>query len=259
MSAAISSDVDIPLELQDCVIAQAFESGFLHGPVWRLKAVPDRRLVSPLLDFLEASGTKLAMCRIDARHAEDANRLSEAGFRRVETLLTLACDRAAAGEEWDRQMPATIRTATIADVAVVESIAAHAFAHDRFHADAYIANDVADAIKSAWAGNDVRSRADAVFLAIDGCEVVGFNACLRRDHTATIDLIAVAPSAQGRGFGRQLVEASLAHYRPDIRIMYVGTQSNNATAVALYQALGFHVIRSELTFHWTPKRGSRTS
>jgi ribosomal protein S18 acetylase RimI-like enzyme len=254
MSASVSNVIDIPVALQGCATLQEFESKFFRGPVWRLMTVPDRRQLPLLLDFFEASGTKLAMFRIDAGLPGDAELLSASGFRCVETLLTLACDMTAAGDGQcgGKLMPAMIRTATIDDVGAVERIAMHAFTHDRFHADACVADDVADAIKAAWAGNDVKSRADAVFVATASGEVVGFNACLRRADTATIDLIAVAPSAQGKGFGRRLLKASLDHYQNDIRIMYVGTQSSNASSLALYQAHGFQIIRSERTFHWTP-------
>lgn len=252
----------IPDELAELVAFQEFEAAFFNGAVWKWKAVPDRQKLPLLMKFLEASDARLAVCRIDAGDADGADLLAKAGFRCIETLLTLACDMSDVGggrSHGARSGLAPVRPATIGDVAAIERIARESFTHDRFHADPFIADDIAGAIKAAWAGNDVRTRGDIVFVAVDGGEVVGFNACLRRADVAVIDLIAVAPSAQGKGIGRQLVRASLDHYGGAIRIMYVGTQANNPSALAVYGSLGFRSVKSEKTFHWTPPSARRKS
>ena len=234
--------------------SQAFESAELEMPVARLDRIAcwgDEEaldaLVAACLARLREAGTRLVSCRVaeSERHALDA--LQGNGFAVIECLLTLVRPIGVAGA-----MPEGIVLASADDAddaGACAEIAGRAFACDRFHGDSAIADQAADRLKAAWARNDCSGRADATLVARDGGRIVGFNACLLRDARAVIDLIAVAPGAQGRGWGRKLVQGALVHYAGKAAEMRVGTQSRNFASLALYQACGFKVAESALTLH----------
>jgi ribosomal protein S18 acetylase RimI-like enzyme len=115
-----------------------------------------------------------------------------------------------------------------------------------------IDNGAADESKRAWARNNLSGRGDAAFIAEFRGQVIGFNLCLRGEDWALIDLIAVAPEAQGLGLGKALVEAAIRHYAGVVPVMRVGTQITNEASMAIYAAKGFTKTNEMVTFHWTP-------
>ena len=230
---------------------QAFESAELGMPVARIERLACwgdeealRVLVAACLTRLREAGTHLVSCRVAEEDRVVLHALQAAGLRVIECLLTLA--RPIDGTS---AMPEGIALASTDDAEACAEIARHAFTFDRFHGDPAIADQAADQLKAAWARNNCAGRADATMVARDGGRIVGFNACLLSDARAVIDLIAVAPGAQGRGWGRKLVEGALVHYARKAAEMRVGTQSRNFASLALYQACGFKVAESALTLH----------
>jgi ribosomal protein S18 acetylase RimI-like enzyme len=245
-----------PVERVGAVAAVAervFESKLLNLPTRNLDelhATPAHSAMSPelvraLLKALAAEGVRLVTCRRPESERAMLAVLQTGGFHVVECLLTLArpLDRGAPPK------PAGVRLATPADAEACARIGAAAFRYDRFHADPAIDDKRADALKSAWARNAVRGRADAVFVTYEGSVVTGFNACLLRGNTAIIDLIGVAPTHQGRGLGRALTQAALAHFAGRAERMLVGTQSCNYGSLALYHGQGFRIESSGWTLH----------
>lgn len=63
----------------------------------------------------------------------------------------------------------------------------------------------------------------------------------KRAHKATLWGLYVAPEMRGRGLGRDLVEALLAHARatPGLTVIQLTVMAGNAQALALYSHLGF--------------------
>jgi GNAT superfamily N-acetyltransferase len=206
------------------------------------------RLVEDGLARLAAAGYALVSCRRPEADRTTLAALQAAGFRLVESLLTLA-------RPLDRDipaMPAWVDHASPADAEGCARVGGAAFRYDRFHCDAAIDGKRADALKSAWARNSACGRADTMFVTREGEAITGFNACLLRGETAIVDLIGVAPAHQGRGLGRALMQAALAHYAGSAKRMVVGTQSCNVGSLALYQSLGFRIESSAFTLHAHP-------
>ncbi|MEQ9491114.1 MAG: GNAT family N-acetyltransferase [Alphaproteobacteria bacterium] len=214
-----------------------FEAEYLDGPVYRLTGPAE---AAQAVRFGQQAGAALISCRTNTD-------LSMAGFRKIETLVTLETEtlleaRAPAGF--------TVRDATPADIDSCRAIAIAELRQNRFHADPEIDNAAADALRAAWIENAIRGRADRVLVACIGDKVVGFNALLRRNDAIVIDLIAVAGSAQGRGIGGALV-ASIGQGESVSRIR-VGTQAANTASLAFYKRLGFNETDRQDTWHWTP-------
>lgn len=236
---------------------QAFESGLLGRPVWRLDA-PER--AGAAIAAAGPAGIGLIHHRGPARRA---SLLESHGFRHVGTLVTLEgpgpdrarLDRARLDRAWsDRAWPGRLRDAAAADADAVEAIARAAFRFDRWHADPRIPAAAADAYKAQWARNDVTGRADAVLLAVaeDGT-VQGFNALLCRPPAMVIDLLAVAPAHRGRGVGRRLMAGAFAAARrTGIETVRVGTQAANQGSIRLYRAVGLKEVARAETWHWIP-------
>ncbi|NMM46333.1 GNAT family N-acetyltransferase [Rhodospirillaceae bacterium KN72] len=221
-----------------------FDGAILGKPVW---ALSDPTKAAAAVAAAEDHGVGLLFRRGDAD--EDALLLA-AGFRRIETLVTLGRDL----PKSQSALPEGTRLATPADAETAGDIAAVAFRSDRWHRDPEIPNDRADAFKRTWTVNDVGGRADFTVLAVEGEEIVGFNAVLSRTDGLLIDLIAVAPGYQGRGIGRRLVDGALAVGGGQADRMLVGTQAENTASLALYAAMGFETLSQAVTWHWTPGR-----
>ena len=232
---------------------QDFESGILGRPVYRLTLPPPPRsstLAGPLAvlrERLTREAVGLVACRIEAGDGEAAAALQAAGFRRIECLVTLSRPLGV-----PQEMPPGTGPAMPADHEPCLVIGRTAFIFDRFHADDRFPDEVADRIKEAWVRNSFAGRADACLVCRGGAIAVGFVLCRLPRGEPVIDLIAVAPSHQGRGHGRRLVAAAMAHYARNYATISVATQQSNLPSMALYRALGFAVIGSELTYHWVP-------
>lgn len=89
-----------------------------------------------------------------------------------------------------------------------------------------------------------------LILAFDEAGLVGFHWTKRVDTgTGEVYVIGVAPRAQGRGYGRVLLAAGLAHLHQtgtDRVLLYV--DSAEEVAVRMYESAGFHVARRDVLY-----------
>lgn len=232
---------------------QPFLSGFLGGCVWRLK---DALMAEAAVLRAHDAGCALMDCRIAETDIDGAFSLERAGFRKVETLVTL--ERPVSDFPALESGNCKIAIASgNADADACSAIAGKAFRFDRFHEDPFIHNSVASAIKRHWARNDVLERADRVFMALCGDKAAGFNACLISGDVAVIDLIGILPEYQGRGIGKALVGAMHNHYaKQNFTKLRLGTQEHNDGSLAFYRRLGFEAVSRNVTWHWTPAANS---
>ena len=231
-------------------VPQPFEAGVFGVPVWRLEIDGEAGLDWAALIGLIGDARRQKVALISARVAADSaagKLLAEAGFRRIERLVSFCRDIPAA--------LAPVPGVSLAEAGDAEACAAigrSAFSFDRFHGDPRIADATADEIKARWARNGINGRANAPLIVREEGAVAGFNLCMRKGDDAVIDLIAVDQRRQGRGLGRKLVEGALAHYAGAAQTMWVSTQEGNAVSVALYRSAGFTLHSIAETWHWTP-------
>jgi len=87
-------------------------------------------------------------------------------------------------------------------------------------------------------------RPSAAFIVAPGATGIAGYALLllrRGSRVARLYSIAVDPGARGQGLGRRLVEAALDLARErGAGILRLEVRVDNASAIALYRALGFH-------------------
>jgi ribosomal protein S18 acetylase RimI-like enzyme len=234
------------------VATRAFESEMLALKVCSIDAIamtPEHelqlaQLLSRTLDTLAADGYRLVTCRQPETGGIAKAALQKAGFKVLERLVTLSRPLIEPIE-----MPAGVTLASPDDAEGCAAIAREVFTFDRFHADPQIEDAAADRLKAQWVRNSVKGRADAVFVTREGGKVTGFNACMRANDKAAIDLIGVSSSHRGQGLGRALTLASIAYYTGKTAQIRVGTQSNNTASLALYGATGFRTLSSAITLH----------
>lgn len=206
----------------------------------------DRILVDATRQWQKA-GYLLISCRLpQAQDARLGEKFEAAGFRKIETLVTLERQIPVTSEELPRPDKAEPR-----DFDACIELAKSAFSYDRFHVDRRLPASKADQLKAAWVRNALNGRADTALVARNGTgDIVGFNLLLRRGNAAIIDLIAVAETVRGQGYGRKLVEAGIENYHGKALTMRAGTQIDNTASLALYRQCGFHQIESAITRHW---------
>jgi ribosomal protein S18 acetylase RimI-like enzyme len=131
------------------------------------------------------------------------------------------------------------RRATPDDVKAIEALETRAFASDRLSA-----RSLRDYLKSP-AATVLVAEDDAGRLA--GYAIVRFR---RATSVARLYSIAVAEDARGRGVGEQLLSAAEdeARRRGDL-FMRLEVRADNASAIALYERLGYKVFGRHLDYY----------
>jgi dTDP-4-amino-4,6-dideoxy-D-galactose acyltransferase len=125
------------------------------------------------------------------------------------------------------------------------------FAGSRFYRDPHFGSDQARRLFEIWTGRGLRD--DGWFTAVERADggIAGFvTARIRHDHNGSIELVAVAESARGRGVGGRVLSAAMSELiRRGTRDITVVTQGSNLAALRLYADHGFRVTSCGLWFH----------
>jgi ribosomal protein S18 acetylase RimI-like enzyme len=94
----------------------------------------------------------------------------------------------------------------------------------------------------------LRATPLSVLLAIGGDRPSGFVIVGVAGTAGYLQRIAVLPSSQGRGIGRQLLRHAMSWARrAGATSMVLNTQPDNTTAIALYQSEGFATLPQRLS------------
>jgi ribosomal protein S18 acetylase RimI-like enzyme len=195
-------------------------------------------------DAPDDDGRSLTYARVDVADTEAVARMTANGFAVVDVSLTLANRRPA---ETPHQ---AVQPATPQQGEALVDIAGRCFRFSRFHMDPLIPDELADNVKREWVRSYVEGRRGIELLAaVDNGEAVGFLAVLEGEGTRSIDLIGVAPEAQGRGVGRALVGCFIERHAAPGRDLRVGTQAANVPSVRLYESLGFSLASAAYVLH----------
>jgi dTDP-4-amino-4,6-dideoxy-D-galactose acyltransferase len=187
----------------------------------------------------------------DSDHRETVRLSEDAGFRLIDIRLTFRHShpqQAAAGEESIR-----LRPAMPGDLPTLQALARTGFRDSRYYYDPCFPVERCDALYETWITRSCEEGyADAVLVADLESMPIGYITChLSEDNNhGQIGLVGVAPSAQGRGVGRLLVEQSLGWFaRHGGEQVDVVTQGRNIAAQRLYQRAGFVTQAAQLWYH----------
>jgi ribosomal protein S18 acetylase RimI-like enzyme len=218
----------------------------LGRPVWRLVKGAG---VQPLAELFSVE-TGFAYAKCDVSDVKSVSRLVDKGFRIVDTALTFD-----GSVSFSLPSSHVIRTADGRDANAVIGIAASAFRFSRFHLDPDIPLELANRIKSEWAGNFFRGqRGDGMVVAESDGQVAGFLQLIWGiEGVLIIDLIGVRPSFQSRGLGKAMIVHASKFGTGDGRVpagIMVGTQAANIPSVRLYESLGLRLRSAKYVLHF---------
>lgn len=100
---------------------------------------------------------------------------------------------------------------------------------------------------SAWPAESFwgeLARADRHYVAAGADEVLGYAGLWLVPPDADVQTLAVAPAAQGRGLGRELLAHLIDTARArGCRRLQLEVRADNAAAIALYESAGFGTVR----------------
>ncbi|GAA3827943.1 mycothiol synthase [Nocardioides panacisoli] len=175
-------------------------------------------------------------------HPAAAALAERTGFERVRELWVMRRSVAVPLPAAEPPAGVTIRSyAGPADDAPLLEVNAAAFAH---HPEQGALDEAGLAERMAEPWFDP----GGLLLAIDGTgELLGFHWTKRHDDEhGEVYVVGIAPAAQGRGMGRVLTVAGLAHLAAaGVSEVLLYVESDNAAAVRLYSGLGFTHARAD--------------
>jgi len=232
------------------------------------------------IDFLVSEGSYRESCRIktwllekiveecrarDVRHLTayvepndqaTIHGFEKAGFEMIEGVQTFTL-MLRSNQPLDRPAFST-RLFIPTDLDQVLNIARSAYVYDRFHADAALPKETADAANEVWVRNACMGRtADAVVVVCDGDDVVGYASCKVDAEAAdclgvslgSITTVATAAPLRRKGIGRSAILAALDWFRQHrVEAVDAGIQLQNIPAARLYERCGFQQADISLTF-----------
>jgi ribosomal-protein-alanine acetyltransferase len=134
--------------------------------------------------------------------------------------------------------PIVLRPARLDDIPALLRLEERAFTSDRLS-------------RRSFTRMLTRAHAECVVAEADG-RVAGYTLVLLRRSTSLARLysIAIDPELRGRGIGRALLAAAeRSAIEHDAAVLRLEVRSDNATAIALYQAAGFRPFGRYLDFY----------
>ncbi len=174
----------------------------------------------------------------------------EARFHLVDVRVTLGLEME---ELAPGPGPACVPPFQPADLPGLRAIARVSHRDSRFYYDRNLPDSLCDSLYETWIANSVQGYAQAVLVG-----GVSIPAC-RLHHLSSqrapgqIGVFAVAPEAQGRGLGQQLVLSALRWFQQQgVSEVTVVTQGRNVRGQRLYQKCGFSTRAAELWYHYWP-------
>jgi len=191
--------------------------------------------------------------------------LGRCGFRLVETRLTYY----RTGEGAFAAPPQPVRPATLDDIPHLRDVAMRARnPFDRYHADEFFGQAVADRYIATYVEEAVRGLADVVlvpdpddgappgaFFALDlteppECPLGEAHECQLGIATARIPLVAVAPERRGWHI-RLLTAATRSALDRGVDLVYMTTQATNRAVIRNCERTGYHLGRTSHVLTWT--------
>ena len=128
--------------------------------------------------------------------------------------------------------------------------------YSRFKLDPFYKNEDFYNLYNKWIDNSInKTYADKIFYILDNQKVIGLVTLKNNDTFATIGLIAVAQSYQGKGLGKQLINKVENYcYLNALKTLKIPTQKKNTNACNFYKKLNYNIVEKTFINHlWNLK------
>ncbi len=214
--------------------------------------------VSEISEFIQSHHLDCLIARCSSKETAIIHGLENAGFRFMEGRIRFIYQNIQAKPDFP-VMPLSqgtlIRAGTIRDN--LENIVRSSFAgyKGHYHQNPYLNNDECDNVYVDWALNSLMDLADDNYLSVieRSQKLLGFATGKKDDEGNFVGgLLAIAPSERKQGL------ASALHYHrlqwckeKGMQTVIVPTSINNWAYQNLLIKLGYSVLDTDLTFHWT--------
>lgn len=199
----------------------------------------------------DAIGAGLVGCRLQHDRLAESMLLEDHGFRFIEMIY--APELALTNFDTDNKFGLlSVRRASADDLPTLLEIARTAFNNERFKMDPRLDPGISDQRFQNWVASSLHHAAQELYVISDGVRIVAFFVTeLLSDGTCYWHLNAVAPDAQGQGYGRRvwLSMLNLAAKSGTKRVR-TSIAARNHRVLNLYARLGFTFLPPSMTFHW---------
>lgn len=225
-------------------------------PVWQITHLDVREggadvAMNDFEDARDRSGVGLVSCRLPHARLTESMLLEQHGFRFIEMLyqpeLALVSGESGAGGA-----PLSVRHALERDLPAVADIAGRAFANERFHMDPRLGPEMGNQRYRNWVRSSFAHPTQRLYVLSDGAKLVAFFVTeMQAGGICYWHLNAVAPEAQGLGYGRRAWQ-TMIRQAADAGAKRIRTSivARNERVLNLYARLGFRFPAPLMTFHW---------
>lgn len=254
-AAPTSGSIDTP-DLQLSWTEAPWDTVIFGDPVLQINHIEVRSPgakddIGEFVRARDAVGSKLVSCRLSHERLRESMLLEDIGFRFIEMLYQPEFDNLQSSCTGDKQ-GLTITRATEADLPEVIDAAGTAFGNERIHIDPRLSSRLGDLRYQNWVRSTLGHASQRLYALRDGQVLVAFFVTESLpDGTCYWHLNAVAPGAQGQGYGRRAWQAMLAQARDEgaVRVR-TAIVARNHRVLNLYARLGFRFPAPLMTFHW---------
>ena len=201
--------------------------------------------------------------RVNKEDLSSIHALENKSFRLMDVLVTYSYDlRNTKGLETAPVHP--VRSIRPCDLPKLAKIAVECFgqmpvATDRFHADPVLPKEKSDELYIEWLVNFSQDPSNGILVAEINGNPVGFNLCKVNKSISdkiglklgTMVLTAVKYSERNKLVGVSLLNASISWFRDKVYIIESGGQVSNYPIQRVWSKVGFKIMKSQCTFHWS--------
>ena len=199
--------------------------------------------------------TGLVSCRISHECLNESMLLEARAFRFIEMVFHPEVSGLQA-LDLGKPPELTVSRANSTDLPVIQEIAGHAFHNERFHVDPRLDHTIGDKRYQNWATSSFNHPSQKLYCVRDEQRILAFFVTeMLADGTCYWHLNAVAPDAQGKGYGA-LAWYAMMHHARQTGAQRISTciAARNHRVLNLYARLGFRFSQPEMTFHWVRER-----
>lgn len=225
-------------------------------PVWQIDHMAlgegdTRPAMAAFESARDRSGVGLVSCRLPHDRLRESLFLEEHGFRFIEMLYQPEIKLASVTDLGEDPL-LNVRTATEADLPTVVAIAGTAFANERFHMDPRLGPRLGNPRYQNWIKSCFQHPTQLLSVLSDEDKLVAFFVTeTLADGLCYWHLNAVAPEAQGQGYGRRAWRTMLQQAaEAGARRVRTSIVARNVRVLNLYARLGFRFLAPQMTFHW---------